>query len=89
MAVDKVGPDMYFQDLFLRSPLGPKVLGMMLDFCDFGDVATNEKWQHVQDFMKIILDKCGLAYADDGEKLVRALAGHQGQKALQPEPEAE
>ncbi len=89
MAVNTVGPDKDFQDLFLRSPLGPKVLGKILDFCDFGDVASDPKWQEAQNFMKIIMDKCGLAYADEGAKLVRLLAGHKGEKATPPEEKEE
>ncbi len=86
MAVDKVGPDKDFQDLFLKSPLGPKVLGRMLDFCDFGDIAPDPTWREAQNFMKIIMDKCGLSYADRGEKLVRALSG---KRASPEEPENE
>jgi len=65
--------DKDYQDMFLRSPLGPKVLGKMLDECHFGQIAIDGKWQAAQDFMKIVLDRCGISFVGEGEKMVRAL----------------
>ena len=69
--------DKDFQDLFLRSPLGPKVLGKMLDSCHFGAVAQDEEWQAAQNFMKIVLVQCGISYT--GEKMVRCLMPKKGE----------
>lgn len=63
--------DKDFQDLFLNSPLGPKVLGKMMDDCHFAIVAEDQDWQAAQNFMKGILTRCGINYT--GEKMVRCL----------------
>lgn len=67
----RLGLDKDFQDLFLNSPLGPKVLGKMLDACHFGRVADDQEWQVAQNFMKIVLAQCGISFT--GERMVRAL----------------
>ncbi len=73
--------DKDFQDLFLKSPLGPKVLGKMLDDCHFAVVAEDDDWQAAQNFMKGVLTRCGINYT--GEKMVRCLMA----KKAEPEPE--
>ncbi len=85
MADEGVKIDRDFQDLFLKCQLGPKVLGKMLDICHFAIVAEHEDWQAAQNFMKIVLTKCGINYT--GEKMVRMLAGPKGSKATEPETE--
>ena len=65
--------DKDYQDLFLRSHLGPKVLGKMMDECHFGQIAIDDQWQAAQNFMKIVLDRCGISFVGEGEKMVRAL----------------
>lgn len=67
------GPDKNFQDLFLKSRLGPKVLGELLDQCHFGEPSLSDEWQAVQNFMKVILSRCGIGFVGEGEKFVRAL----------------
>ncbi len=75
--------DKDFQDFFLKSPLGPKVLGKMLDDCHFAVVAEDDDWQAAQNFMKGVLTRCGINFT--GEKMVRCLMA----KKAEPEPENE
>ncbi len=67
--------DKDYQDLFLKSPLGPKVLGKILDECEFMDIAANEEQQITQNTIKMILARCGIGLGLNGEKMIRALAG--------------
>lgn len=67
------GPDRDYQAVLLHSPLGPKVLGKMLDSCHFGEIAISEEYQHAQNFMKVILDRCGISYVADGHRMVKSL----------------
>lgn len=74
--------DRDFTDLFLKSPLGPKVLGKMMDDVDFFDVAVDLPTQRAQDEIKIILTKAGIGAGLKGQNVIRALAGTKGKKAL-------
>ena len=67
--------DKDYQDMFLKSPLGPRVLGKMLDETEFGNIAANDEQQVAQNTMKTILARCGIGFGITGEKMVRALAG--------------
>jgi len=67
--------DKDYQDLFLKSPLGPKVLGKMLDETEFVNIAANEEQQIAQNTMKMFLARCGIGFGITGEKMVRALVG--------------
>ena len=75
MAEKNIQVDKDFQDLFLRSPLGPKVLGKILDEAEFMLIADEEQLQMAQNMVKIILDRCGIGLGMTGEQFVRALAG--------------
>lgn len=68
--------------LFLRSPLGPKVLGKMIDECELLNIAKDEEQQIEQNHMKIILSRCGIGFGMKGQQYVKGLAGAKGQKAL-------
>jgi len=72
---EQVDPD--FQDLFLRSKLGPKVLGKIVDEVHFMEVADDEEWQSSQNVVKIIMDRCGIGEGITGLQYVKALAGHK------------
>lgn len=65
--------DKDFQDFFLKSPLGPKVLGKILDNVEFLDIPEDEEQQVKQDHVKRILRDCGIGLGLTGEQYVRAL----------------
>lgn len=67
--------DTDFQDLFLRSPLGPRVLGKIVDEVDLLNIADNAEAQIAQNEVKIILTRAGIGLGMTGEQYVRALAG--------------
>ncbi len=69
--------DKDYQDLFLKSPLGPKVLGKILDECDFMTIAKDEEQQIAQNTVKIILARCGIGWGLNGERMIRALKAKQ------------
>lgn len=77
MAEDKktrgVFVDKDYQDLFLKSPLGPKVLGKMIDDVDFLNIAPNEELQIAQNEVKAILSRCGIGVGLSGYQFVTAL----------------
>jgi len=77
--------DKDFQDLFLGSKLGPKVLGKMLTEVSFLNIPETEDKQIAQNFMKKILALCGIGLGMTGEQYVRALAG----KKLEADKETE
>ncbi len=77
--------DKDFQDLLLKSPLGPKVLGKMVDEVHLLDIAADPEQQIAQNEIKIILTRCGIGLGMTGQQYVRALAGVKAQKALEPE----
>ncbi len=47
--------DKDYQDLFLRSSLGPKVLGKIVDECEFMNIAKDDEQQIAQNTVKTIL----------------------------------
>lgn len=77
-----VDPD--FQALFLKSAMGPRVLGMMLDNCNFFDIPVDDDQRVVQDYLKTILSWCGIGLGRSGEHLVRSMAGQKCSNALDP-----
>jgi hypothetical protein len=70
------------KDLFVKSPLGPIVLGKMIDDVNFLGIATDMGTQRAQDEIKIILTKAGIGVGMKGVDYVRRLAGIGGNKAL-------
>jgi hypothetical protein len=74
MADKNVNVDKDFQDLFLKSPLGPKVLGMIVDEVGLLDIASGPQQQIAQDQVKTILSHTGIGLGMSGEQYVRALA---------------
>ena len=81
--------DKDFQDLFLKSPLGPKVLGKIVDETDFLTIAANEEQQIAQNTVKLILSRCGIGFGMSGEKMIRALAGKKIEYVAASEDENE
>lgn len=77
--------DRDFQDLFLKSPLGPKVLGKILDDCNFCDIAGSQEEQMEQNHTKLILTWSGIGMGMTGLQYVKALAGHKVTNALEPD----
>ncbi len=73
MADKNIQVDKDIQDFFLKSPLGPKVLGKLLDDCGFLDIAQDENNQVEQNNMKLILSWAGIGFGLTGEQYVRAL----------------
>lgn len=67
--------DKDYQDLFLKSPLGPRVLGKMVDEQDFMTIAKDDEQQIAQNVIKVIFARCGIGYGMKGEAMIRALAG--------------
>ena len=65
--------DKDMQDFFIKSPLGPKVLGKLLDDCGFLDIAQDQNNQVEQNHMKLILSWSGIGLGLTGEQYVRAL----------------
>lgn len=65
--------DKDYQDLYLKSPLGPKVLGKMVDAVGLLDIAQDHEFQIAQNEIKIILTRCGIGLGMTGEQYVRAL----------------
>ena len=83
----QVDPD--FQNLFLKSPAGPKVLGMMLVNCNFFGIAETAEQQGAQNYMKLVLSWTGIGWGMPGDRYIRALAGSKVQSALDPNVEVE
>ncbi len=74
MAKDReVFVDKDFQDLFLNTNLGPKVLGKLLDHFEFFKIAKDEAHQEIQNHLKIILSWTGIGHGLKGEKFIMAL----------------
>lgn len=67
--------DKDYQDLFLRSPLGPKVLGKILDDAGFMNIANGDEERIENNVIKMILAHCGIGLGMKGEAMIRALAG--------------
>ena len=77
--------DKNYQDLFLNSPLGPKVLGDMIDTAELLDHPENEIQANLQSSVKMILARCGIGLGLSGEQYVRALM--KGKIAVEGEDE--
>ncbi len=76
MKVKNPQVDKDYQDLFLKSPLGPKVLGKMVDeSCLLERPEDNEQCLAAQNVVKMILTRCGIGEGMSGERYIRALAG--------------
>ncbi len=75
MKEKNVQVDKDYQNLFLGSHLGPKVLGKIIDECEFMTIAKDEEQQIAQNTVKMILARCGIGYGLKGEAMIRALAG--------------
>ena len=76
----QVDPD--YVALFLRSPLGPKVLGKMIDSVDLLNIAQDTEFQGAQNEIKIILSHCGIGYGLSGQQYVKALMGKNAVNVL-------
>lgn len=74
--------DKDYKALFLQSPMGPKVLGKMLDEVDFFNIARDPEYQVAQNELKTILTRCGIGLGMTGEKFIRRLAGKNAANAL-------
>ncbi len=81
--------DKDYQDLFLKSPLGPKVLGKIIDETDFMTIAANEVQQVAQNTIKRILARCGIGFGMSGERMVRALGGKKIENVKESEVDEE
>jgi len=75
MANKNVQVDKDFQDLFLKSKLGPTVLGKMIDEFGFLDVTDDPETVASHNVIKTILSWTGIGLGLTGIKYIQALAG--------------